>query len=206
MTDRDAPIILVEDHGYPLISVPAPQVRNRHEIATAAIISLGFLLGFTMGYLVASAAPRPASAPSIPVAAQARTGAPPGLPHASLSSAARAIGEAAGRTAAPTGYQFARSPGMVGTASWYRADGLIAAAGPGLRHGQWRGSHVIVSANGRSVTVELADWCACPHGRLIDLGDDAFARLAPLSRGLVRVTIAGVGPAPTLPPTDGETP
>lgn len=85
-----------------------------------------------------------------------------------------------------------------GVASWYPARGMIAAAGPGLRHGAWRGSSVVVSYGERSVTVRLADWCACP-GRLIDLSDDAFAQLAPLGRGLLEVSVA---PAPELPATD----
>ena len=75
-----------------------------------------------------------------------------------------------------------------GIGSWFAAIGLIAAAGPGLRVGHWRGSYVVVNANGRSIRVWLTDWCACPK-RLIDLGDDAFRRLAPLSVGLVRVTV-----------------
>jgi hypothetical protein len=93
------------------------------------------------------------------------------------------------------------SPGIPGTASWYPARGYVAAAGPALRTGDWRGRLVVVSANGRSVPVTLSDWCACPR-RLIDLSDDAFARLAPLSRGLVLVRITPVGPMPTLPLTD----
>ena len=45
----------------------------------------------------------------------------------------------------------------------------------------------------RCVTVTLSDFCSCYAGtdseRLIDLSPDAFSRLAPLSRGLVRVTV-----------------
>ena len=60
----------------------------------------------------------------------------------------------------------------------------------------------MVSANGRSVTVTLSDFCQCFGTRLLDLSDDAFARLAPLSRGLVHVTVSSAGPAPTPPMTD----
>lgn len=34
------------------------------------------------------------------------------------------------------------------------------------------------------------DWCACPNGRLLDPYSDAFSRLAPLSRGIVKVTVS----------------
>jgi rare lipoprotein A (peptidoglycan hydrolase) len=41
--------------------------------------------------------------------------------------------------------------------------------------------------------VRLVDWCACGprHGRptLLDLSDDAFRQLAPLSQGVVAVKI-----------------
>jgi hypothetical protein len=97
------------------------------------------------------------------------------------------------------------SPGLSGRASWYRAPAGTAAAGPALRRalGDWRGSRVQVCAS-RCVVVSLTDWCQCYRGedreRLIDLSDDAFARLAPLSRGLVRVTVEVVDVTP--PETD----
>lgn len=79
-----------------------------------------------------------------------------------------------------------------GIASWYPATGMIAAAGPALRVGDWRGSTVTVCAE-RCVRVTLSDVCQCYAGtdreRIIDLSDDAFRALAPLSRGLVRVTV-----------------
>lgn len=81
-----------------------------------------------------------------------------------------------------------------GRASWYGAGGLVAAAGPELRRRlgrRWRGRVVDVCA-GRCVRVELTDWCYCRVGgseRLLDLSDDAFSRLAPLSTGLVRVRV-----------------
>lgn len=82
-----------------------------------------------------------------------------------------------------------------GVASWFATgpDGLYGAAGPALRHGDWRGRRVRVTAGARSVVVTLNDWCACGprHGRLtlLDLSDEAFRRLAPLSRGILRVTV-----------------
>ena len=87
---------------------------------------------------------------------------------------------------------------VTGTASWYCGHGsacakgypggLYAAAGPSLRVGDWRGRLVRVAMGGRSVTVRLIDWCACPR-RVIDLYSDAFAGLAPISRGLLKVTV-----------------
>lgn len=88
-----------------------------------------------------------------------------------------------------------------GIASWYcktgvsichhaYSGGMYAAAGPKLRVGKWRGRVVQVCGNGSCVTVKLIDWCACGGGRVIDLYSDAFRRLAPLSKGTVRVTVS----------------
>ena len=78
-----------------------------------------------------------------------------------------------------------------GSATWYcctigHGPGeLVAAAGPALRIGRWRGR--IVWVNG--LRVRLVDWCRCPNGRVIDLHPGAFRRLAPLSRGVTRVRV-----------------
>ena len=64
---------------------------------------------------------------------------------------------------------------------------MYAAAGPALRHGNWRGSFVTVRAGGRSVRVRLIDVCIC--GRVLDLYSAAFQRLAPLSVGVLRVVV-----------------
>jgi rare lipoprotein A (peptidoglycan hydrolase) len=39
------------------------------------------------------------------------------------------------------------------------------------------------------VVVTLIDFCQCPGGRLLDLYSDAFERLGPLSRGVLKVTV-----------------
>lgn len=92
---------------------------------------------------------------------------------------------------------------LSGTATWYclagrspctrgYPGGLYAAAGPALRAalGDWRGRNVTITASdGNRVSVTLIDWCACPGGRVIDLYGEAFLRLAPLSRGVLRVTV-----------------
>ena len=91
-----------------------------------------------------------------------------------------------------------------GRATWYPAGGLIAAAGPDLRAALgpgWRGSLVEVSAAGRAVVVRITDWCGCPRA-LLDLSSDAFARLAPVSRGVIRVTVRPIEIVP--PATDAE--
>lgn len=86
-------------------------------------------------------------------------------------------------------------PATSGVASWFATgpDGLYGAAGPALRHGKWRGTKVRVTSGARSVIVTLNDWCACGrrHGRptVLDLSDEAFRRLAPLSRGVIRVEV-----------------
>lgn len=96
-------------------------------------------------------------------------------------------------------------PLIGGRATWYPATGAVAAAGPALRHylGRgWRGSLVEVRYRGRGVVVRVSDWCACPR-RLLDLSDDAFRALAPLSRGVIGVSIVRVvRHVPEPPATD----
>jgi DNA-binding CsgD family transcriptional regulator len=96
-----------------------------------------------------------------------------------------------------------------GMASWYAAAGLVAAAGPELRRAlgrRWRGRVVRVFAGDRSVAVRLTDWCQCYRGtageRLVDLGDEAFDRLAPLAAGLIVVHVEQLRIVP--PATDAE--
>jgi len=98
-----------------------------------------------------------------------------------------------------------------GWATWYAYHEGQAAAGPALRHlldGHWRDRTVVVSAGGHSVIVKLTDWCACGkrNGRntVIDLDSRDFAKLAPLSQGIVIVSVEYGGSTPTAPPTDVE--
>ena len=83
---------------------------------------------------------------------------------------------------------------IVGKASWFATgkDGYYAAACYDLRKAigpDWRGRHVILSHGGEWFGVVLNDWCGS-HDKLIDLSDEAFNALAPLSRGVIKV---GVG-------------
>ena len=113
--------------------------------------------------------------------------------------AGRVVGRApSGRIAQPL---------IGGRATWYPASGMIAAAGPALRHylgRHWRGTLVDVCSGGRCVVVRVSDWCACrgSGGRLIDLSADAFAQLAPLSRGVIPVEILRAVRLPEPPATD----
>jgi rare lipoprotein A (peptidoglycan hydrolase) len=106
-----------------------------------------------------------------------------------------------------------------GNATWYGTGPGAghAAAGPRLRVGHWRGSHVRVCHAGKCVNVVLDDWCKCASGdRVIDLSDEDFSQLANLSEGVIRVTVTTTNaprpkppqraPAPTGPPTDIEVP
>ena len=73
-----------------------------------------------------------------------------------------------------------------GIASWYHRVGMVAAH-PSLPFGtEVRVTNV---ANGRSVTVVINDRGPYVDGRIIDLSDDAFARLAPLGTGTINVRI-----------------
>jgi resuscitation-promoting factor RpfB len=75
---------------------------------------------------------------------------------------------------------------QTGVATWYERDGMVAA------HKTLPfGTEVTVTnvGNGRRVTVVINDRGPYAAGRIIDLSDDAFAALAPLSRGTINVRI-----------------
>lgn len=94
-------------------------------------------------------------------------------------------------------------PGVSRCTRGYPASGAFAAAGPALRVGDWRGRIVTVRSGGRSIRVRLTDWCACGGGKVIDLYASQFQKLAPLSRGIIRVSVTWTddGPSQTVPPT-----
>lgn len=73
-----------------------------------------------------------------------------------------------------------------GIASWYRFDGM-GAAHRTLPFGTV--VRVTNLANGRTVNVVIRDRGPFVEGRIIDLSDSAFAELAPLSSGTIRVRI-----------------
>ena len=85
---------------------------------------------------------------------------------------------------------------VVGVATYFKSPSGVSAAGPALRAALgpgWRGQSVRVCAGVRCVVTVLGDWCACgprPGGpTVIDLDDNVFAMLAPLSRGVIAVTV-----------------
>jgi hypothetical protein len=88
-----------------------------------------------------------------------------------------------------------RHHNLRGYATWHATgrDGWYAAAGPLLRQAigkGWRGSQVLVCKHERCLEVTLNDVCFCKHGRrLVDLSDEAFRYLAPLSRGVIGVAV-----------------
>lgn len=73
-----------------------------------------------------------------------------------------------------------------GLASWYTSDGLVAA-----HRSLPLGSVVRVTNtdNGRAVNVRINDRGPWVDGRVIDLSDDAFQRLAPLGKGTIKVKV-----------------
>lgn len=89
----------------------------------------------------------------------------------------------------------------VGEGTYYDADGtgacsfdaspddpMVAALnGPDYAHAAWCGACLAVSGPGGEVVVRVVDKCpGCKHGDL-DLGREAFARIAPLAAGRVRI-------------------
>lgn len=79
-----------------------------------------------------------------------------------------------------------RKGSSTGKATWYDAPGLTAAH-PWLPFGTV--VRVENSANGKYVNVVIRDRGPYGPGRIIDLSDNAFARIAPLSKGIVYVRI-----------------
>lgn len=73
-----------------------------------------------------------------------------------------------------------------GIASWYKADGLVAAH-PSLPMGTV--VRVTNLDNGRSVNVRIVDRGPFVRGRIIDLSDDAYSHVASLSRGTFRAKV-----------------
>jgi hypothetical protein len=171
----------------------------------ALVFCLGVTIGVMASYLVWHPAPSyatPRSAQPVPVPPAALSGAPP--------SGSETEGLFTGSTPATrdAGSLPAAVPLITGQATWYGTGPGRghAAAGSELRTGDWRGRHVEVCHGARCVEVVLDDWCACGGARIIDLSDEDFARLAPLSAGVISVTVtSGAGapaPVPTAPATD----
>ncbi len=105
------------------------------------------------------------------------------------------------------------SSSIAGSATWYcsrtsactRGYGpsdMVAAIDPTL--GIPKGARLRVHHGDRFVDVTVVDVCLCRAERIIDLTSGAFSRLAPLSRGVIRVSIEGAVASLTQPPTDSD--
>ena len=129
------------------------------------------------------AAPTPSAKPSErPPVATKKAGPRPGTPSPVRTKPVARPGGASGVFP------------ISGSATWYcctrghSSGEYVAAAGPALRVGNWRGRYVTVCAS-RCIRVRLVDWCGCP-GHVIDLHPGAFRSIAPLSRGVVSVRVS----------------
>lgn len=144
-----------------------------------------------------------ASPPSQP--AQPRSGAVLGLtagwnssPGPNPTGAPQPADTERRHTERPTPSGASRPAAVVGTASWFDAGPGHYAALPGYHAGTVVRLVVCGSEGDRStcLTVAVVTSCQCyvgtPSERIVDLSRDAFAQLAPLSRGLVRVSIREV--------------
>jgi hypothetical protein len=111
-----------------------------------------------------------------------------GEPHSRMLLTRRVLREAVAAKRVVGRESVAQDNIQVGEASWYSfapGDGLTAAH-PWLPFGTV--VRVTNLANGKSVTVVIND--RGPFGgRIIDLSDEAFARIAPLSQGVCQVRL-----------------
>ena len=163
---------------------------------TAIAFVIAFWIAVALFAASALAALQPAPDSAFPVLTQGRAGA-----SQQPRTAAAADGPAA-LLPSVASRQPTNAPANVsatGQATWYRYHPGQAAAGPALRAwiGKgWRGTTVLVCAKA-CVVVRLTDWCACKGERIVDLDSRSFRALAPLSQGVVRVTVSRlpVGPA-----------
>ena len=117
----------------------------------------------------------------------ARTEAPRPMPVSRFSQPLPTTGTRPASTTEPR-----TSIALRGTATWFRSPSGVSAAGPALRAALgpgWRGTRVKVCHGGRCLWTVLGDWCLCRDDRVIDLHAPLFARLAPLSRGVLEVTV-----------------
>jgi hypothetical protein len=194
-------------------------------VAVAALVVVAMLAIAFVGYLAApreadtSTAPQPGApglSGSVGSSAQAPASASrsplPGAPRPAERPAVDGRGETPQPAGAPAPTGGIGSAMIGGLATHYdNGPGLYGAAGPLLREAlggdpAFRGQRVEVCAD-ECVTVRLVDWCACGDRggipTIIDLSPQAFARLAPLTAGVIPVTIELGGTASvTLPPTD----
>jgi rare lipoprotein A len=115
---------------------------------------------------------------TVPAAAPAKQAAPP---KPTTTTTAPPTQEAAPAPATSTTEGNTQS----GKASWYEA----APPGTCAHRTLPKGTMVTVNHNGKSVVCKVADRGPYVDGWIIDLSKDTFAELAPLSTGVISVTI-----------------
>ena len=173
------------------------------------LVALVLLACFVAPYLV-TATPR--SAPESPSTVQGRSGASHDARQGVVSLAT--LGSARFEqppvhATAPRGAPLA-ARSATGWATWYDDGPGMYGAVPSWRWGDEPYTVQVCGFEGgrtNCVLVTVRDFCLCGdrHGvpTVIDLSPSAFRALAPLSRGVIRVTVDGVrsGPAPRAVPT-----
>lgn len=104
----------------------------------------------------------------------------------------------------PFAHQEAKAYSACGTSSWYGAEfeGQRTANGERFNSAAMTAAHrslpfgtklkVVNQANGRSVTIRVNDDGPHVSGRIIDLSEGAFRRIASLGSGVTKVCIARI--------------
>ena len=104
----------------------------------------------------------------------------------------------------PLAHQEAKAYSACGTSSWYGAEfeGQRTASGERFNSAAMTAAHrslpfgtklkVVNQANGRSVTIRVNDDGPHVSGRIIDLSEGAFRRIASLGSGVTKVCIARI--------------
>ena len=104
----------------------------------------------------------------------------------------------------PLAHQEAKAYSACGTSSWYGAEfeGQRTANGERFNSAAMTAAHrslpfgtklkVVNQANGRSVTIRVNDDGPHVSGRIIDLSEGAFRRIASLGSGVTKVCIARI--------------
>lgn len=218
MNPRDGDMLTVEEP--PQLIIVYPRRRILPVLALAGMLAT-FVLGFLFHAAVTSAAPRTAPSDSGPwtLLEAPHAAMAPARPTAELASPPVGLRFDPGRgvslppspttgtrpasVEAPPDLRTPPASSISGTATWYDDGPGYYAAVPTYRWGDPRYKVTVCNRDGACVVVTVRDFCGCPGDRIIDLSPAAFSRLAPLSRGIVPVTVSrGAGPSVTVPPTD----
>ena len=169
-----------------------------------AAFVMGVLLGLALAPLVTPASGSgDTAAPVAPLTRAPRFPSPSPAASAVPSPTPTTAPAPTARFVAPSVPAVVSKPASLsGRGTWYcssgsactrgfPASGAYAAAGPALRAwlgAGWRGTVVRVCSGGRCIQARLVDACICAS--VIDLYASAFAQLAPLSTGVLTVTVS----------------